>query len=203
MTDAPRLPPDLARPFRAPAGAVLFRPGEACPGFVLLARGSIRLDLVAEDGHQLLLYRVGPGEACALSVACLFSGEALSAEGVAETDLDGAMLPPDAFRRHAEADAAFRAALFAGFGARMGALLARIEELSFRSVDRRLAALLLARGAPEVAMTQERMAAEIGTAREVVTRRLGALARAGRVALSRGGARVLDRAALEEIARGG
>jgi CRP/FNR family transcriptional regulator len=81
--------------------------------------------------------------------------------------------------------------------------MARIEALSFRSVDRRLAEVLLARGSPEVAATQAELAVEVGTAREVVTRRLNALAREGVVALGRGTVALRDPAALRSLAEGG
>lgn len=193
----------LSRPFALPAGAVLFRPGEPCGGFPLLREGRVRVELLAEDGHALLLYRIGPGEACALTTACLFAEEAYSAEGRAETPLAGALLPPAGFHALMAESAEFRRFVLAGFGARMAALLARIEDLSFRPVDARLARLLLGRATPLLEATQAGIATEIGTAREVVTRRLAALARAGLVeVVARGGVRVLDAAGLRRVAEG-
>jgi len=97
-----------ALPLRAPAGAVLFRPGDPCRGFVLLRAGRARVDLIAEDGHALLLYRVAPGEACAITTACLFAGEPYSAEGRAETSCEGLLLPAPLFARLVDQSAAFR-----------------------------------------------------------------------------------------------
>jgi len=184
-------------PIRAPAGTVLFRPGDPCQGFLVLRDGRVRVDLLAEDGHALLLYRVAPGEACAITTSCLFAGEAYSAEGRAETEIGGLLLPAERFAALVAEDAAFRAFVLAGFGARLAALMARIEELSFRSVDRRLAAWLLDSAAGDQALaTHEAIGVEIGTAREVVSRRLAALARAGAVRAERGAVTVLDRQAL-------
>jgi CRP/FNR family transcriptional regulator len=206
----PGLPPALrarlaeaAQPFAALQGAVLFRPGEACRGFVLLGAGAVRVDLVAEDGHELLLYRLAPGEACLLTTACLFSGEAYAAEARAETAVRGLLLPRPAFDALVAESAPFRAFVLAGFGARLAGLMARIEALSFRSVDSRLAAALLARGGAAVAATQAELAVEVGTAREVVTRRLNAFAKEGLVALGRGTVAIRDAAALRARAEGG
>jgi CRP/FNR family transcriptional regulator len=193
----------LARPLAAPAGAVLFRPGDPCRGFVMLRAGTVRVELLAEDGQALLLYRLRPGEACAMTTACLFAAEAYSAEGVAETALSGALLPAPAFHALMGESEGFRRLVLAGFAARMAALLARIEALSFRPVDRRLAALLLDGGeGTELRATQAEIAAEIGTAREVVTRRLQALARRGLVAVERGAVRVLDAEGLRRLEAG-
>ena len=184
-------------PFGAAAGSMLFRPGDACRGMLMLGRGAVRVDLVTEDGHALLLYRVAPGEACLLTTACLFGGGAYAAEGRAETAVEGLMLPRTAFEALVADSAAFRAWVLAGFGARLAALMARIEALSFRSVDQRLAAALLARGAGPVRATQAALATEVGTAREVVTRRLAALAREGLLEVTRGEVVVRDRAGLQ------
>jgi CRP/FNR family transcriptional regulator len=193
----------VAAPIAVPTGAVLFHPGDACQGFLMLGSGSVRVELVAEDGHALLLYRVAPGEACLLTTACLFAGEVYAAEGRAETPVEGLLLPRAAFEALVAESPAFRRFVLAGFGARLAALMARIEALSFRSVDRRLAEALLARGGPEVAATQAELAVEVGTAREVVTRRLNAFARDGLVSLGRGAVTVLDAAALRLRAKGG
>lgn len=192
-----------AQRFAVPAGAVLFHPGDACRGFVLLTEGAVRVELVAEDGHALLLYRLLPGEPCLMTTACLFAGEGYAAEGRAETEAAGLLLPAAAFARLVETDAAFRGFVLAGFGQRLAALMARIEALSFRSVDRRLAEALLARPADRIAVTQAELAVEVGTAREVVTRRLNAFAREGLVALGRGSLRITDRAGLAARARAG
>ena len=192
-----------AQPLAAPAGAVLFHPGDLCQGFVMLGSGTVRVDLVAEDGHALLLYRVAPGEACLLTTACLFAGESYAAEGRAETAIEGLLLPRGAFDALVAESPAFRRFVLAGFGARLGALMARIEALSFRSVDRRLAEALLAHGGAEITATQAELAVEVGTAREVVTRRLNALAKEGVVGLGRGTVAILDRAALRLRAEGG
>jgi CRP/FNR family transcriptional regulator, anaerobic regulatory protein len=204
FTDAAASPRLLAlsRAVRLPPGAVLFRPGEACPGLLLIEQGSVRVDLVAEDGHELLLYRIGPGETCAVSLACLFGDEAASAEARAETEVTGRLLPPAAFRQLASESPPFCAHVLRGFGARLAALMARIEELSFRPVDQRLAAFLLTRAPGPVGATQEAIAREIGTAREVVSRRLAALARQGAIAVARGEVAILSEPLLRAIKEG-
>ena len=101
-----------------------------------------------------------------------------------------------------EESAAFRTFVLAGFAARLGALMGRIEDLSFRSVDARLASYLLQHAADTVAATQQEIAADIGTAREVVSRRLAAFARAGLVRTERGAVTPLDPAGLLRIKDG-
>jgi CRP/FNR family transcriptional regulator len=157
---------------------VLFRPGDACTGFVMLGTGTVRVEPVAEDGHALLLYRVAPGEACLLTTACLFAGEAYTAEGRAETPVEGLSLPRAAFDAPIAESPAFRRFVLAGFGARMTAMMARIEALSFRSVDRRLAEALLAHGGREVAATQAELVVALGRGTVAILNPAGLRARA-------------------------
>ncbi len=51
-------------PMSVPRGAVLFRPEDPCQGFVLVRSGSIKVSLTAENGREIVLYRVRPGEIC-------------------------------------------------------------------------------------------------------------------------------------------
>jgi CRP/FNR family transcriptional regulator len=191
-----------ALPMKAPAGATLFRPGDPCRGFVLLRTGRARVDLIAEDGHALLLYRVEPGQPCAITTSCLFAEEPYSAEATAEADCEGLLLPAALFGALVQDSAAFRTFVLAGFAARLGALMGRIEDLSFRSVDARLAAYLLDRTPGTVAATQQEIASDIGTAREVISRRLAAFAKAGLVRTERGAVTPLDAAGLLRIKDG-
>jgi len=100
------------------------------------------------------------------------------------------MLPRALFGRLLDEAAPFRAATLALFSRRMNRLLALIEGVAFAPVEQRLAQVLVERG-PVVTMTQQQLADAVGTAREVVSRQLGAWADAGLVETGRGALRVL------------
>jgi CRP-like cAMP-binding protein len=95
-----------------PKGARVFSPGEPCPGFVLLDSGTIRVSLSAENGREVVLYRVQPGDVCLQTFSCLINHTTYRAEGVAETDLSGTLLPPEMFHARMAEDADFRADIF-------------------------------------------------------------------------------------------
>lgn len=189
-------------PAAAPAGTVLFRPGEACERLVLLAKGSVRVRMISDTGREIELYRVLPGETCVLSVACLMSARNYEAEGVAETELSGLAVGRATFRQLLERSAAFREMVLAVQTRRIYDLIARLDEVAFHNTEARLAAHLLQRrdGSQTVAETHQALADEIGTAREVVSRRLKRLESAGIVALERGRVRIVDAARLKQMA---
>jgi CRP/FNR family transcriptional regulator, anaerobic regulatory protein len=192
---------DSAARKQIPKGAVLFRPGDQCVQFPLIVSGSVRIQRVTESGREIVLYRVATNETCILTTASLLSDDAYSAEGVAETDVVAYIVPADRFNALMNASPAFRALVFDGYGKRIATLMSRIEEIVCTRINVRLAERLLAlRDADNrIAVTQQALAADLGTAREVVGRTLKTFERSGWVKLSRGGAEITDVAALRML----
>lgn len=106
-----------------PAGAVPFRPAQPCDGYVFVLAGAIRVQLLSESGREIVLYRVEAGQTCILTTACLMGGGDYPAEAVAETDVTAALLPDSAFQELLARSPAFRAFVFAAFGARFADLM--------------------------------------------------------------------------------
>jgi len=194
-----------ARPVAAPSGTTLFHPGDACERYLMVIGGSIRVWMVAENGREVVLYRVGAGETCILTTACLMASEAYGAEAVAETDVRAVTLSAAAFDELATSSAVFRRFVFASYGTRLADLMLLIQEVAFRRVDVRLARFLIDHRGDEgqIATTHQNLAVELGTAREVVSRQLKEFERRGVVTLSRGGLRVIDVEGLRRIAEQG
>lgn len=192
-----------AAPFAAPAGTVLFRPGDVCPGYILLGEGCIRVALVGASGREATLYRVGPGELCVQTFQCLVEHIPYTAFGTAETALDGVLLRQGAFERRLAESAPFRDFLLAQVARRFQSLTEAVELTAFTPIPVRLAAALLSRAEGEaVALTHAALAADIGTAREVVSRQLERFAKSGLVELDRHRIRLLDRRRLRRVAEG-
>ena len=184
-----------------PAGHPLFRAGELCAAFPFLMRGSVAVRRLARSGREMLLYRVQPGQTCIMTTVCLATDARYAAEGVVEADAEAWCLPPSGFTALLAASAGFRAFAFASFATRLVDLMTRIEELSDRSVEARLAERLLALAPGGVARTtHQALAGDVGTAREVVSRALEGFARAGLVELGRGLVTLCDAAGLRRLA---
>lgn len=171
-----------------PRGQVLFRPGQPCTGFAVVHAGTLRVSLVGESGREIVLYRVAPGDICLQTFGCLVQGTDYAAQGVAETDMSIEIIPPDLFQQRVAADPAFRQQLFAAVAHRFADLERLVEDVALTGIPARLARALLrlADGGGRVAATQESLATEIGSAREVVSRHLASFARGGLIAVGRG-----------------
>ena len=170
----------------APEGTIIFRPGDRCTAFPIIIEGTVRVQRVAEAGRLLVLYRIAPGESCILTTACAIAGEPYAAEGVCETPVLAYTLSPDGFQQLMDSSAAFRAWVFEGYGHRIAQLMSKLEEIVCKRIDVRLAAHLLSlTGTDQAARaTQEALAADLSTAREVIGRALRQFERLGWVKCS-------------------
>jgi CRP/FNR family transcriptional regulator, anaerobic regulatory protein len=193
---------DAAIRKQIPRGTVLFRPGDRCVHFPLIINGTVRVQRVTESGREIVLYRVSNNETCILTTASLLSDDAYAAEGVAETDVAACIVPAERFASLIAASAGFRALVFDGYSKRIATLMSRIEEIVCTPINVRLAERLLAIKGQDnrIAATQQALAADLGTAREVVGRVLKTFERAGWIKLSRGGAEITDVNALRTLA---
>ena len=182
----------------------MFGEHQPCSGFPLVLAGSIRVSQRYPNGREMQLYRVGPGDSCVLSSSCLLGRMHYPASGTAESDLELAVVPPEDFRALVADDPAFREYVFSLFGERMASLLGLVEAITYQKLDRRLAALLVARGQddPVIRATHQAIADELGSVREIVTRLLRNFEDRGWVELGRERIRVADAGALREVAQG-
>jgi len=188
------------QPISVAAGTALFGERQPCRGFPLVLEGEVRVSRSSADGRALELYRVGPGELCLVSSACLFRAEPLMANGVTTRPTRLILIPPAIFQAWLEA-ADFRNLVLGLFAERMADLTTLVDAIAFHRLDQRLATALLGHG-PELAVTHQALAQDLGTVREIVTRLLRRFEREGWVELSRERIRILDSAALRTHARG-
>lgn len=189
---------------RAPEGARIFGPGDPCERFVLVLSGTVRVEQIGAGGRSIVLYRVSAGDSCVMTTSGLLSGVPYGAWGVAEGAVEILALPAPVFRSLVDSDAAFRARVLSVFSARIVELSEVIDDLLVRRVDLRLAGWLLERGADgdTLSATHQSIAAELGSAREVVSRILKDFERRGWIAMRRGSIELLDRAALRQMQQG-
>ena len=192
----------MRRSFTAPKGKTLFRPGEACPGFLILEEGTIRVTLTGASGREVVLYRVTPGEVCLQTFSCLVSNEPYGAEGVVESDLVGEMVPAGQFREKFAEDTAFRERVMGSVAARFVEYQKLVEDVALTGFDARLSKALLRMTdtSGKVSATHSDLARETASGRAYVSRRLAAFARDGLVRQADDGIEILNREELQRIA---
>jgi len=192
---------EQARPVTLPPGKTVFHDGDACSNYLLILDGSVRVQKVSSSGREITLYRVADGETCILTTACLLAGERYPAEGVTETEVRAIVLPNTLFQQLLAESPLFRRFVFAIYARRIADLILLVEAVTFGRMDVRLAAKLLAAAADtSIRTTHQELAAELGTAREVISRLLKDFEQRNFVVLHRGRIELNDAAALRRVA---
>jgi CRP/FNR family transcriptional regulator len=191
-----------ARQIALDANQPVFHVGSPCENYVLVLEGSVRVQVIGEGGREAVLYRVLPGQSCVLTTCSILSGESYAAEGFTEAPVRALVVAKTAFDAALESAPAFRRFVFTNLGNRIADVIARMEEVAFRPIERRLATCLLARAdeAGTVPITHQEIAVELGTVREVVSRHLKRLESSGLVALGRSTVQVLKPEELQRLA---
>ena len=184
----PSVPVSAYRLIEAPAGTRIFDVGGSCEHYLLLTSGRVSVKMLSNIGKSLLLYHVLPGQSCIITTSCLLGKAQYPTFAQADTDIEALGIPRVPFGQALDQSEIFRSFVFDGLGQRLADLMHRIETVNYRSIESRLASALLVRGdeTPLLRITHEILAEEVGTAREVISRRLKALEDRGILSLERG-----------------
>jgi len=184
-----------------PAGTCIFRETEQCRNFMWLLEGVVRVYKHSPGGREITLYRVTPGELCVLSLQCLMDGGGFPAVAIAETDLLGLSLSKHEFENAIDESKAFRRYLLKVLTQRLSDVVQLVSDVTFHRLELRLACLLglLFKNSSGAALkiTHSKLAHELGTTREMISRILKELEHKQCVRLSRGFIHLVSEDALE------
>ena len=198
--------PKLSREFmqaaifaRIPAGRDVFVEGDRIDAIALLISGVVRVYKIGETGREITLYRFGLGESCILTANAILSQQSFPAIATVEQDAEAVMIPADIFRDWVRRYDEWRGFVFDLLSQRLSSVMAIVDEVAFRRMDTRVAALLLERSRLQnpIRITHQEIAAELGSSREVISRLLEDFTSQGLIRLRRGTIEILDDQSLE------
>ncbi len=178
--------------------------GNECTGVILVKSGILRLYLLSEDGKEITLRRLFPGELCVLSASCVFDtinfDIFVDSEENSECVVIGGCAYEDLARRMPDVKIFTLESALATFSDIMWVM----QQILFMSMDKRLAIFLMDEsakmGKDTVKLTHEQIAKYMGSAREVVSRMLKYFSSEGIVTYSRSeGIRILDKKKLRAL----
>ena len=176
-----------------------------CSGLFIVRSGRLRLYMLSENGKEITLYRLVPGDICMLSASCVLNSITFDVYVDAEVPSDCYRISSAAFgdvsSRYLEVK---NYALETAVG-RFSDVMWIMQQVVFMSMDKRLAIFLLdetsKNGSDTVKLTHEQIAKYMGSAREVVSRMLKYFASEGLISASRSeGIKILDKKKLRSIA---
>ncbi len=181
---------ERGNPISAPSGTFLFGVGDRCNSFLLLLKGKVRVYVSSDEGREMSLYRIEPGQTCLLTTSCLMGSSPYPAIGRAETEVSGIAIGNDIFNALLASSAEFRKLVFQDFGDRLSLIIQLTHEVAFNKLDLRLADFLATRDLSKI--THQQIAMELGTVREIVSRLLKLFQDEGLVKLHRNRIEIVD-----------
>lgn len=177
-------------------GTMIHAGEEQCSGLFIFLSGRVKAYMVTESGKEITLYRLMDRDVCIFSASCLMKNITFDVHIQAETDVKAIRIPVklyDEMEKEVISVANFSNDLISS---RMSDVMWVLEQIVFMSFDKRLALFLLEQfrleDSDELIMTQEQIAANLGSAREVVSRMLKYFAKEGILEVVRGGVRLLS-----------
>jgi len=169
-----------------PADTHLYWEGDTCSGIAFLLSGAIRVYKCGETGREITLYEIGPGETCILNASCILGNKRYPANAVTISKGELVLVPAHDFRRLLGSHEAMRDFVFSLLSERLGEVMELVNEVAFRRMDERLMDYLVEKSGDGILRaTHQKIASDLGTSREVVSRLLKEFERQGRLSLDR------------------
>lgn len=145
-------------------------------GMIYVASGELRAYTVSDQGREITLFRVAPQRCCVVAVSCLPPQRRFSLQLTVSADAELLIVPAPSFCKLAQENLHVRCFLFECAATQSATIIDVMEEILFARFDQRLAAFFLEQyaqsGSTRICMTQEQIAQNVNSAREVVARML-------------------------------
>ena len=177
-------------------GAVIHNGDMDCTGLLLVRSGQLRAYILSAEGREITVYRLFDRDLCLFSASCMMRIAQFDITIQAEKDTRLWVIPAEVYRQVMEQSAPAANYTNEVMAARFSEVMWLMEQVMWKSLDKRVAAFLLAEAAIEgtllLRLTHESIANHLGTHREVVTRMLRYFQSEGMVRLSRGAVEIMD-----------
>ena len=184
-------------------GTVIHSSDNECLGMLFVLSGEIRTYLLSEEGREVTLFRLYPGELCVLSASCVISQITFDTQLSAGSDTAILVVPANIVDVLAAQNIHLRCFLYELATKRFSDVMWAMQQILFKGLDRRLAEFLLAEasrtGSDTIRMTHAQIAQHISSAREAVARMLKSFSEDGLVELKRGAITLRDTDGLHRL----
>jgi CRP/FNR family transcriptional regulator len=185
------------------AGTVIHNGAEDCVGLLLIKKGIIRTYILNESGREITLYRLFERDMCLFSASCMMNSIQFEVNVEAETDVEMVVIKSPVYEGLMQKSLVVANYTSQLMASRFSEVMWLIEQIMFKSFDVRLAEFLCEEINIEqkntIAITHEKIARHMGTAREVVTRMLKYFQGEKMVRLFRGGIEIIDEDRLRKM----
>lgn len=185
-------------------GSLLYGGDSDCIGVILVKKGQLRAYTLSDDGRDVTLYRLFPGDVGILTVSCALEAITFKVFIDAEEDTEILLTSASTFKSLADNNVHVKCFGYEKSTERLSEMLWTLQQILFLSADKRLALFLLEEsentGSDKLKLTHEQIARYMGSAREVVSRLLKYFSSEGMVKQGRGAVTIIDKEKLRSLA---
>ena len=189
-----------------PRGTVVHDGSPECKGMVLVKSGQLRAYLLSDEGREVTICRFFEMDICLFSASCVMPNMMFDVFIEAEKDTEIWVIPACLYQNLMDESLPLSNYSHALITNHFSEVMWLMEQIMWKSCDKRLAGFLVEESRIEetdsLKITHEKIAAHLGTAREVVTRMLRYFQSDGMVKLTRGTVELVDKKALQRLSDG-
>ena len=171
------------------AGEEIVRTGQYIKSTVLVLSGRIKIYRQNDEGSEFLIYYLGPGEACAVSLICALQSQTSEITAKAVEDTEVLMLPVQLMDELMIKFKSWSHFVIQTYRHRFDEMLTTIDNIAFKNMDERLEFYLKRSktdsGKPILNLTHQEIADDLNSSREVISRLLKKMEQLGKIKLNR------------------
>lgn len=194
---------DSITPQTAPKGTIVHNGSLDCVGLLLIQSGQLRSYILSDEGREVTLYRLFDRDLCLFSASCMMPSIQFDLVIEAEKETHYWLIPTDVYKSIMEQSAPLANYTNEIMASRFSEVMWLIEQIMWKSLDKRVASFLLEEAAIEgtnlLKLTHETIANHLGTHREVISRMLKYFQNEGMVRLTRGTVEIIAEDKLQEL----
>ena len=184
-------------------GTILHNGSMDCTGLFLIQSGQLRAYILSDEGREITIYRLFDRDICLFSASCIMRSIQFDVTIEAEKDTRLFIIPSEIYKSIMEESAPVANYTNELMASRFSDVMWLVEQIMWRSLDKRVAAFLLEEStiedSTELKITHETIANHLGSHREVITRMLRYFQSEGMVKLRRGWVTITDEAKLRQL----
>ena len=173
----------------AKSGDIIMDIDQSIHQIPLVITGSIKILREDEEGNEIFLYYLEPGQACATSITCCLAGQRSTIRAIAEDDTEYLAIPVQYSDDWMLKYKTWKNFVMNTYSERFEELLKTVDQLAFKKMDERLKKYLIDKAElhenNQINISHQEIAYDLNTSREVISRLLKQLERMGHIKLGR------------------
>lgn len=171
------------------SGDAILKTGQSLTYAIVVIRGAVKIYREGEEGGEFLLYYLGSGQACSMSLSCMRFQEESQVMGVAVEDSELLLIPIEKVSEWMRSHRSWQEFVINSYRNRFEEVLTVLDSVAFRSMDERLEFYLKRESeqtnSKSLQVSHQAIANDLNTSREVVSRLLKKMEQRGLLTLNR------------------